>query len=165
MVQKHVTGRVAWAAIACVAWLGLSAAQAQNRAPAAHKPAAKPVVAAAAPKPAMLSGPGWKVGPQPAWVIEAPPVPDSAMQRTATPATATATASSEAAPARRELLVDSQQRFDGRSRALFFRLREMATDASTLGQVSQPRIEFNPAFQTVCCTTPRCGATASGWTG
>jgi lipoprotein NlpI len=144
--------RMVWALLACWGVLCVPLAQAQGRPAGAQKPAAKPGAVAAA-KPAAVpvpSGPGWKVGPAPAWVVQPPSVPDSAMQHPV-PALASMApgARGDNSPARRELLVDSQQRFDGRSRALFFRVREMATDASTLGQVSQPRIEFNPAFQTV----------------
>ncbi len=109
--------------------------QAPARTPAKAPPKTPPP--SAAPLPA---GPGWRVAPAPAWVVE-PPAADPA----ATPAPATG--------ARRELLVDFQIHRALPKPQTYVRLRNVALDASALGSVSQPQIDFNPAYQTVAVHT------------
>lgn len=125
-----------------VAWVAHAGAQAP--APAgqgARKPPARPaqtVAAKPAPPPAVpvRGGKGWQVGSLPAWVV-------------APPAVAPGQAPAPASGARREQLVDIQHNHALPRAATFVRLRSVALDAKVLGQVSQPQVSFNPAFQTV----------------
>jgi Domain of Unknown Function with PDB structure (DUF3857) len=119
-----------------------TAAYAQTAAPAKDKPAAraqaKPPAAAATPAaaPGAREGKGWRVGPPPAWVVAAPAPADGATR----------------APdggSRREQLVDIQLNHALPAPQFFIRIRAVALDASALGSVSQPQIQFNPAFQKV----------------
>jgi lipoprotein NlpI len=82
------------------------------------------------------AGKGWKVGPIPSWVV-APPSPTMASAATV-----------PASGARRDQLVDFQTNHALTKPEFFVRIRSVALDAATLGQVSQPQISFNPAFQT-----------------
>lgn len=94
---------------------------------AATKPAAKPAAAQAAA--------GYRFGPVPAWVKALPPAE-------ARPA---ATAG---AKARREPLVDVQVRLAPKSAtATYVHLQHESLDTSTLREVSEPQISFNPAYQ------------------
>jgi lipoprotein NlpI len=97
--------------------------------------AAKKVVA-----PKALEGKGWRVGKTPAWVVD----PYLKSGDAELPSLATA-----AGVVRRELLIDSQYNFSLGKPLSFLRIRSIGTDASVLGSISQPRISFNPAFQTV----------------
>lgn len=93
--------------------------------------------APASPAPvAVRSGKGWRVSSMPDWVAE-PPVPQPGL------------ASAPSAGSRREQLVDIQMNQALPKTQVFVRIRSVALDASALGQVSQPQITFNPAFQTV----------------
>jgi len=119
--------------------LGAGAAWAQTPA-AKTKPesarTAKPAQTPASTSP--LGGKGWRVAARPAWVVDPP-----------SPGDAGGPAAPAAGAARRELLVDFQSNYALPKPQTYVRLRSMALDASTLGQVSQPQIGFNPAFQTV----------------
>ncbi len=124
--------------------LALSVGLGGNPAVAATKPparsaAAKPTRATAAPAaayPAVPAGAGYRFGPAPAWVK---PVP------------AATTAAQPAAPgakARREPLVDMQVQLAPKSAtASYLHLQRVALDTSTLREVSEPQISFNPAYQ------------------
>lgn len=81
------------------------------------------------------AGKGWQIGKIPAWVVN-PPAP-----ATDVPAAANA-------GARREQLVDIQSNYALARPQVFVRIRSTALDATALGQVSQPQVNFNPAFQT-----------------
>lgn len=111
-------------------------AAAQSAAPRKPEPssASRPRSEAAPARPAAK---GYRTGPQPTWVVEPPPPRDGAARAPATGA------------ARRELLIDVQTNYALPKPQTFFRHRAVASDASTLGQVSQPTITFNPAFQSV----------------
>jgi lipoprotein NlpI len=101
---------------------------------------AQPAAAKRKPAPAAASQPaakGYRTGPQPTWVVEPPASRD-----------ATARAQTGGA-ARRDLLVDAQVNFTLPVPQFFYRHRAVADNASTLADVSQPTITFNPAFQSV----------------
>jgi hypothetical protein len=51
--------------------------------------------------------------------------------------------------ARRDLFVDTQSNYALPKPKTYYRWRSMASDASMLGSISQPQIQFNPVFQTV----------------
>ena len=116
-----------------------SAVKAASPRPTATSVAAAPAVPAAPAR----SGKGWATGGIPTWVVE-PPAPPPGLP---------------AAPsvgARREQLIDIQTHYalpavaGGPAVAqTFVRYRTVALDASALGQVSQPQLQFNPAFQTL----------------
>jgi lipoprotein NlpI/transglutaminase-like putative cysteine protease len=87
--------------------------------------------------PVVPAGAGYRFGPAPAWVK---PLPESS-----------ASATKPAAPgakARREALVDIQTQLAPRSAtATWIHLQHVALDTSTLREVSEPQISFNPAYQ------------------
>lgn len=120
------------------------AAAAPAATPAAPPRAAPAEARAAAPAPlsrAPLPGPsgvGYRTDHLPAWVQAVP----------ATPAAPSAPADS-GARARRELLFDLQMQLAQPKPQTFFRWRSVALDSSTLRDVSQPQVNFNPAYQTV----------------
>jgi lipoprotein NlpI len=87
-----------------------------------------------------VEGKGWRIGKIPAWVVD----PYLKQEVAAVPSLTT-----PAGVVRRELLVDVQYNFSLGKPLSFARLRSIGTDASVLGSISQPRISFNPAFQTV----------------
>lgn len=92
------------------------------------------------PPPAAAAQPaakGYRTGPLPTWVVE-PPVQPVALAR-----------APSGGAARRDLLIDAQVNFTLVKTQFFYRRRAVADDASTLGDVSQPTITFNPAFQSV----------------
>ncbi|MEO3689841.1 DUF3857 domain-containing protein [Roseateles paludis] len=107
----------------------------------AAKPAAPAIKAAL---PAIPPGAGYRFGPQPAWVK---PVPASSTA----PALTEARAAASGSRALRQLLVDVQilqtAKPGPQSSAYFVRVQTMALDASTLREVSEPQISFNPAYQ------------------
>ncbi|MGM9484652.1 DUF3857 domain-containing protein [Roseateles sp. NT4] len=115
-----------WPALVLALSLGVAAAQT----PA--KPAAKLATAA---HPAVPAGSGYRFGPVPAWVKALPPAE-------ARPA------ATVGAKARREPLVDVQVQLAPRSAtASYIHLQHEALDTSTLREVSEPQISFNPAYQ------------------
>jgi hypothetical protein len=81
---------------------------------------------------------GYRVAPRPAWVIDPPAAPVSS-----------AAAPNNASGGRRELLLDLQVNHALPRMQYYLRTRSVAADNQALGAVSQPRIQFNPAFQTV----------------
>lgn len=116
-----------WPALMLALFLGGAAAQTPAR------PAAK---VGAAP-PAAPAGAGYRYGPAPGWVKPLPPA-TAAEARVATPG----------AKARREPLVDVQVQLAPRSgTATYVHLQHEALDTSTLREVSEPQISFNPAYQ------------------
>jgi lipoprotein NlpI len=122
---------------------GLSQAQAPAPKPAmAAKPAlTRPVAAKPAPPPypAVPAGAGYRFGAAPAWVKALPP-----------PAAAEAMPAVAGAKARREPLVDVQvQLLPKSATATYVHLQRVALDSSTLREVSEPQISFNPAYQQV----------------
>jgi len=83
---------------------------------------------------------GYRFGPVPAWVKPLPPAP----------ALSAVSAASPGAKARREPLVDVQVQLLPRSAtATYVHLQHEALDTSTLRDVSEPQISFNPAYQQV----------------
>ncbi len=126
--------------------------------------AVTPPKPAAAPKPAPSNAAAegrkaWQVAPVPAWVV-APPVgtatPSGAVKPSANlslpglPMAATSTsAANPAATAARHELLDMQVNFTLPKPQWFTRVRSVAYDAATLGNVSQWQIGYNPAYQTV----------------
>lgn len=125
--------------------------------------------------PAVVAGAGYRFGPVPAWVQPVPAaVGSSAASLAATqsglaqtlgnipglpadafgkfPAARTgsgADASSVGARARRDRLVDVQIQLQAKDTHSFFRLHTQALDSSTLREVSEPQVSFNPAYQTL----------------
>jgi lipoprotein NlpI len=138
--------RVATLLLCLGALLGPTWAAAQGapaRKPAAKPAAARPAAAASAPAaaraeapPAGPSGKGWRSAPLPAWVVE-PPAPPPGL------------ALAPNAGGRREQLYDVQSNYALPQPQTTIRWRSVALDAAALGNVSQPQIQFNPAFQTV----------------
>lgn len=145
MLHRCARTRGFWVLVAALSIAVEAVAQAPR--PAPKRPSAGPSAAAApasaTPRPAATadssvrrSGPGWQTAPTPAWVVAPPPAavgvpvaPDTGGQR--------------------DQLVDIQDNRALAKPTLFVRLRSMATNASGLGQVSQPQITFNPAYQSV----------------
>jgi len=119
-----------WLALALALSMGAGAAQTpppKTQSKAAARPAAYPAVPA---------GAGYRFGPAPAWVKVLPPAPVSDAKPAA------------GAKARREPLVDVQVHLAPRSAtATYIHLQRVALDASTLREVSEPQISFNPAYQ------------------
>jgi transglutaminase-like putative cysteine protease/lipoprotein NlpI len=115
--------------------LTVGAAQAQTPpSPRPAKPASKATLAA---HPAVPAGAGYRFGPAPAWVKSLP-------------AAESRPAAAVGAKARREPLVDVQVQLASRSStATYVHLQHEALDTSTLRDVSEPQIHFNPAFQQV----------------
>lgn len=110
---------------------------------AANPPSARPASPAKAPASPASPAPadeGYRFGPQPAWVQE-PPAAKEAPRGTAAGATASTT------KARRDLLVDMQVHLGGKVPVTFLRLQKQALDSSTLREVSEPQISFNPLYQ------------------
>lgn len=117
--------------------VGLSAvSQAASQTETKRRPGAANAAASAATSPsrAALAPKGYRLAPQPAWVVEPP----------AAPAPAATSVSS-----RRDQLVDLQVNYALPRATMFLRTRSIASEASALGAVSQPQIRFNPAFQSV----------------
>lgn len=113
--------------------LSLSAAVAQTPPP---KVQPKAVAAKAVAYPAVPAGAGYRFGPAPAWVKALAPAPVSDARPAA------------GAKARRDPLVDLQVHLAPRSAtASYVHLQRIALDASTLRDVSEPQINFNPAYQ------------------
>ncbi|MFN7695825.1 MAG: DUF3857 domain-containing protein [Burkholderiales bacterium] len=111
---------------------------AAQRKPGAEQPV-KPsaTLRKTAPVPATLrAGKGWQLGAIPNWVVSPPTAPPGL-------------APAPAAGGRREQLVDFQSNYTLPQPTTFVRLRSVALDASALGDISQPQIRFNPAFQSV----------------
>lgn len=118
-----------WPALLLALTLGVAGAQAPAR------PAVK--AAAASAYPTAPAGAGYRYGPTPAWVKALP---------AALPAEARPPA--PGAKARRERLVDMQVQLAPRSAtATYVHLQSEALDTSTLRDVSEPQISFNPAYQ------------------
>lgn len=139
---RRQAARRAWTTMAAVLLAATPPLQARpiaDPAKASAQPSAKPGAAArktAAEPPSPRSGKGWRVGAIPAWVVNPPAAPPGV----------------EPAPAaggRREQLVDFQSNYTLPQPTTFVRLRSVALDASTLGDIAQPQIRFNPAYQTV----------------
>lgn len=127
-----------------LAWPAGAAAQTASGKPPAKTsqaaPAAKPALPAkAGPSayPAVPAGAGYRFAPLPDWVRNPPA------------ASAAAPASLSGAKARRELLVDLQVQLGARDTQTFMRLHSVALDSSTLREVSEPQISFNPLYQTL----------------
>lgn len=121
--------------------------------PAATRAAAKPAPRVAAPVPAApasaptdsaappaLAGKGWRVADRPSWVVELSAGSGDAPR----PAVASAGVTT-----RRELLVDQQSNFRSSTPQRYLRVRSQVGDASTVAQLSQVQILFNPAYQSV----------------
>ncbi|MEO6281000.1 DUF3857 domain-containing protein [Roseateles sp.] len=119
-----------WPAFALVLSLGIAQAQTPPK-PTAAKAATKP----ASLYPAVPAGAGYRFGPVPAWVK---PLPEASA--------ATAKPPAPGAKARREALVDIQVQLAPKS-ATWLHLQHVALDTSTLREVSEPQINFNPAYQ------------------
>lgn len=121
---------------------GISPAWSQSSAPtkpATSKTAPKPagrLAAASSPWPAVAADAGYRFAAQPDWVRELP-----APRNEATRAT------QAGAKARRDLLVDLQIQLAGKQPVTFVRLHKQALDSSTLREVSEPQISFNPVYQ------------------
>lgn len=105
-----------------------SAQQVGKPSASARKPGAEP----SSPR----SGKGWRLGAIPAWVVSPPAAPPGLEQ-------------APAAGGRREHLVDFQSNYTLPQATTFVRLRSVALDASTLGDIAQPQIRFNPTYQSV----------------
>ncbi len=119
-----------WPALLLALSVGAAVAQAPT------KPSLK-LVARPTAHPTIPAGAGYRFGPMPAWVKPLP--------------AATATEARAAAPgakARREPLVDVQVQLSPKSAtATYIHLQHEALDTSTLREVSEPQISFNPAYQ------------------
>jgi transglutaminase-like putative cysteine protease/lipoprotein NlpI len=104
----------------------------------AQTPPARPVAAkAASPYPTVPAGSGYRFGPAPGGVTPLPAAGAAADQPAA-----------PGAKARREPLVDIQVQLAARSAtASYMHLQRVALDSSTLREVSEPQISFNPAYQ------------------
>lgn len=114
---------------------GGAAAQTPPR-PAAKAAPAHPAHPSISALPAVPAGAGYRYGPVPAWVKPLPPA--AAAVRATTPG----------AKARREPLVDVQvQLLPKSATATYIHLQHEALDTSTLREVSEPQISFNPAYQ------------------
>lgn len=128
-----------WPALALALSVGFAAAQAPARSattkPATPKPAAAKATSA---YPAVAAGTGYRFGVAPSWVKPLPPA--VATEPRPLPATG--------AKARREPLVDIQVQLAPKSAtATYVHLQREALDSSTLRDVSEPQISFNPAYQ------------------
>lgn len=127
--------RVAWAAALAMVLPLFAAAQTPVK-PAAKVASKASAKLPASPYPAVPAGAGYRFAPLPGWVRAAPlPQLEAAARNTS-------------AKARRELLVDLQVQL-GSSTQTFFRLHNVSLDSSTLREVSEPQISFNPAYQTL----------------
>jgi lipoprotein NlpI len=105
------------------------------------KKKALPIAASkAVPPQKPTGGKGWRIGQTPSWVV------DPYLKSDVTVSTAPALSGSVV---RRELLIDAQFNYALEKPLSFARIRSIGTDASVLGTISQPRITFNPVFQTV----------------
>ncbi|RZL33122.1 MAG: DUF3857 domain-containing protein, partial [Rubrivivax sp.] len=134
-----------WPAAALALHLGLAGAQTpppRSTATPVAAPVAKAVPAAKAARatvsayPAVPPGAGYRFGPAPAWVK---PVPG---------ATTAARVAPPGAKARRDLLLDIQTQLAPKSAtSTWIHMQHMALDTSTLREVSEPQISFNPAYQ------------------
>ncbi|MBW8847241.1 MAG: DUF3857 domain-containing protein [Burkholderiales bacterium] len=121
-----------WPALALALSLGLAQAQ---TAPA--KPAAAKAAKTASAHPAVPAGAGYRFGPTPSWVKPLP-APGAMAAQPAAPG----------AKARREPLVDMQIQLAPKSAtATYLHLQRVALDTSTLREVSEPQISFNPVYQ------------------
>jgi transglutaminase-like putative cysteine protease/lipoprotein NlpI len=121
-----------WPALALAFSLGVAHAQTAPARPATAK-AAKAVSA----YPAVPANAGYRFGPVPAWVK---PVPQAGAASPKPPA--------PGAKARREALVDIQTQLAPKSATVtWLHLQHVALDTSTLREVSEPQISFNPAYQ------------------
>ncbi len=78
------------------------------------------------------------MAPRPAWVVD----PEGLAQPDAT-------ITAVKGHARRELLLDLQSNHTSAKAQYFVRVRVAATDAAALASVSQPQIQFNPAYQSL----------------
>ncbi|MFT7771882.1 DUF3857 domain-containing protein [Roseateles sp.] len=129
-----------WPALALALSIGAAPAQPPSVPKLPPKPAVKPAAAkSAAPPahPAVPAGTGYRFGPAPAWVKALPPAPPAEARPIA-----------PGAKARREPLVDIQVQLASRSAtAAYVHLQREALDTSTLRDVSEPQISFNPAYQ------------------
>jgi lipoprotein NlpI len=109
---------------------------------------APPLLAQAAPKPRPqtvkpaaravepATSKGWRIAARPSWVVESGVA--GAEPPTVTPG-----------GARRHALLDIQVNHALPRMQYYLRARTVASDAQALGEVSQPRITFNPAFQSI----------------
>lgn len=121
-----------WPALVLAFSMGTAAAQTPLK--PSVKPPAKPAASAHPPVPA---GAGYRYGAVPAWVKPLPPA-----------TTTEARAAAPGAKARREPLVDVQVQLSPKSAtATYIHLQHEALDTSTLREVSEPQISFNPAYQ------------------
>lgn len=79
---------------------------------------------------------GYRVTPTPAWVKDPGQGKTDANRKMA-----------PGAKARRDLLVDMQIQVTPKTQTTYMRVHQMAMDSSTLREVSEPTIGFNPAYQ------------------
>ncbi len=122
-------------ALSAALLLGCAAARAAPAETATKATATTP--AAATPGTASATRVAHVVAPRPAWVVDP--------EGLATPGTVTAVKGSP----RRELLLDMQSRHDASKTQYYVRVRVAATDPAALASVSQPQIQFNPAYQSL----------------
>ncbi len=138
MTRRHLRFVPSTVPIALCALLGLAAttgaAQSVPR-KAAAKAATAPSVAPVSN--ASTTSAPYRVAPRPDWVVDP--------EGLATPDTVTAVKGSP----RRELLLDFQSNHALPKAQYHVRVRVAATDPAALASVSQPQIQFNPAYQTL----------------
>jgi lipoprotein NlpI len=79
---------------------------------------------------------GYRVTPTPSWVKDPGQAPSDSSRTWA-----------QGTKARRDLLVDFQLQLTSRGLTSYSRFHRTALDSSTLREVSEPTIDFNPAFQ------------------
>ncbi|HEV6966729.1 DUF3857 domain-containing protein [Roseateles sp.] len=128
---------LAWMPAVALAMTLAMAPQAQAQVQPARPVAKGQPARAASAYPAAPAGAGYRFGPAPGWVKALPPAADTARVE---PAAGT--------KARREPLVDLQIHLAPRSAtATYVHLQRVALDSSTLRDVSEPQISFNPAYQ------------------
>jgi lipoprotein NlpI len=134
-MQKNRFSLIRWVVLP-VSALAVISVLAQTPAESTKKTGPARVVA---PKAAEApSAKGYRVGPRPVWVVDPPIAP-----------TASVAPAHNASGGRRELLLDLQINHALPRMQYYLRTRSVAADNQALGAVSQPRINFNPAFQTV----------------
>ncbi|MBA4218233.1 MAG: hypothetical protein C0460_12995 [Methylibium sp.] len=126
-----------WPALVLAVSLGLTQAQTVPAKSATKPAAAKAATKTASAYPVVPAGAGYRFGPAPTWVKPLPPAP-----------AAKARPAAHGAKARLERLVDVQVQLAPKSTtATYLHLQQEALDTSTLREVSEPQISFNPAYQ------------------